>query len=237
MTSGGGSRAPSPDSPSSGSGHAGEVLSTAASTLGLRLSGAQVDQLLRYRDQLAKWNGVYNLTALRDPGDMLTHHIVDSMAALPALLRQRSAVARVLDAGSGGGLPGVVWAICHPALQVVCVDAVGKKAAFVQQAAIALGLRHLQGVHARVEALPPQIRHTGFEVITSRAFASLADFCALSRDALSVGGLWMALKGKVPDDEISVLPDAVQVFHVEPLTVPGLDAQRCVIWLRPRPSA
>jgi 16S rRNA (guanine527-N7)-methyltransferase len=216
---------------------AAETVEAAALALGLKLSAGQVELLLRYRDQLAKWNGVYNLTALRDPDDMLTHHIVDSMAALPALLRQRSAVARVLDAGSGGGLPGVVWVICHPALQVLCVDAVGKKAAFVQQAAIALGLPHLQGLHARVEDLPTKVRGTGFEVITSRAFASLADFCALSKDALALGGLWMALKGKIPSDEMALLPSTIDVFHVEPLRVPGLQAERCVVWLRPRPSA
>jgi len=129
--------------------------------------------------------------------------------------------------GSGGGLPGVVIAIGCPDIDVTCVDAVGKKAAFVQQVAGALGLSNLHGRHGRVEAIAGP-----FDVVTSRAFASLADFTAWSDGALAEGGVWLAMKGRRPDDEIAALPPAVTVFHVEPLTVPGLEAERCLVWLR-----
>jgi 16S rRNA (guanine527-N7)-methyltransferase len=139
---------------------------------------------------------------------------------------------RLLDVGSGGGLPGVVVAITCPELDVSCVDTVGKKAAFIQQAAATLKLPHLHGVHARVETLRAD-EGAGFDVIASRAFASLADFTAWSRAALNPGGVWMAMKGKDPVDEIAALPADVAVFHVEPLSVPGLDAERCIVWLKP----
>ena len=205
----------------------------AAAQLAAPLSEAQALQLLAYRDRIAKWNKVYNLTALRDPAQMLSHHIVDSLAAVPPLqthLAQTGlAQARVLDVGSGGGLPGVVLAAALPQLDVTCVDTVGKKAAFVQQVAGELGLKNLHGVHSRVE----QMQAAPFDVITSRAFASLLDFVQLTREHLKPGGVWMALKGKRPDDEITALPADVAVFHVEPLAVPGLEAERCVVWLQP----
>jgi len=134
----------------------------------------------------------------------------------------------VLDVGSGGGLPGIVLAICRPELDVSCVDTVGKKAAFIQQVAVTLKLPNLRGIHARVETL------TGpFDVICSRAFASLPDFVSWSRGALAEQGVWMAMKGKHPQAEIEGLPVDVHVFHVEPLTVPGLDVERCMVWMRP----
>ena len=195
----------------------------------LELSEAQQRQLLGYLELLGKWNKVYNLTAVRDPAEMLTHHLLDSLSVITPLRRHTAGrPLRVLDVGSGGGLPGVVIAICCPELRVDCVDTVGKKAAFIQQAAGALGLPNLRGLHARVESLTD-----AYDVITSRAFASLADFSAWSRQALAEQGVWMAMKGKRPDDEIAVLPPEVAVFHVEQLTVPGLDAERCLIWLRP----
>ncbi len=178
---------------------------------------------------LERWNSVYNLTSVRTRDGMWTQHLADCLALIPALARRMTA-GRVLDVGSGGGLPGVVIAACLPAVEVVCVDAVGKKAAFVRQVAGELGLQNLQAVRARVE----QMRDGSFDVITSRAFASLADFVTLSRSLLAPDGAWLAMKGKVPDDEISSLPADVEVFHVEPLTVPGLDAQRCLIWLQSR---
>ncbi|RYF35653.1 MAG: 16S rRNA (guanine(527)-N(7))-methyltransferase RsmG, partial [Comamonadaceae bacterium] len=135
---------------------------------------------------------------------------------------------RLLDVGSGAGLPGVVLAICCPELQVDCLDAVGKKAAFVQQAGVTLGLSNLRGVHGRVEAVKD-----GYDIVSSRAFASLADFVQGSRGALAEGGVWLAMKGKVPADEIEALPRDVKVFHVEQLEVPGLQAERCIVWLRP----
>ena len=135
----------------------------------------------------------------------------------------------LLDVGSGGGLPGVVFAICCPDVDVSCVDTVGKKAAFIQQAAVALKLRNLHGVHARVETLS-----TPFDLISCRAFASLPDFVTWSRSALAAPhGVWLAMKGKHPEDEIAALPADVAVFHVEQLTVPGLDAERCIVWMKP----
>ena len=197
--------------------------------LGLNLSADQAAQLLAYVALIQKWNKVYNLTALRDPADMLTHHLLDSLTAVAPLRRHtQGQPVRVLDVGSGGGLPGVVLAICMPELQVTCVDTVAKKAAFVQQVAASLKLPNLRGVHARVESLTDP-----YPVICSRAFASLPDFVTWSRAALADGGVWMAMKGKHPQDEIDALPADVRVFHVEPLAVPGLDVERCMVWMRP----
>ena len=213
------------------------TLREGANALGLDLSEAQITQLLDFLALLQKWNKVYNLTAVRDPQEMLTHHLLDSLAAVPPLRRhvaqrgQGSAArpgARLLDVGSGGGLPGVVFAICCPEVDVSCVDTVAKKAAFIQQAAGTLGLSNLHGIHARVETLAGP-----FDVVSCRAFAALADFTAWSRQALAPHGVWLAMKGKHPHDEIAALPADVSVFHVEQLTVPGLQAERCILWLRP----
>jgi 16S rRNA (guanine527-N7)-methyltransferase len=213
------------------SGDAEAVLRAGLSALGLSLSDAQVRQLLDYQSLIGKWNKVYNLTAVRDPAEMLTHHLLDSLAAVAPLQKHVQgrglAAASLLDVGSGAGLPGVVLAICCPNLAVTCVDTVGKKAAFIKQAALALGLGNLTGLHARVETLTQP-----FDVICSRAFASLADFTSWSQAALAPGGVWMALKGKQPAEELALLPPGVAVFNVEPLTVPGLDAERCIIWLQ-----
>ena len=208
-------------------------LAEGATALGLSLAPAQHAQLLAYLDLLAKWNKVYNLTAVRDPAEMLTHHLLDSLAVIAPLVRHaQGGAARVLDVGSGGGLPGVVIAICCPEMSVACVDAVAKKAAFVQQAAGVLGLSNLRGMHARVESITEP-----YDVITSRAFATLADFTQWSAGSLGEDGVWMAMKGKHPTDEMAGLPPSVAVFHVEQLTVPGLDAERCLIWMRPaKPS-
>jgi 16S rRNA (guanine527-N7)-methyltransferase len=197
--------------------------------LGLSLTDLQVGQLLDYLGLIAKWTKVYNLTAVRNPQEMLTHHLLDSLAAIPPLRRHTEGrTIRLLDVGSGAGLPGVVIAICCPEIAVSCVDTVAKKAAFIQQVAATLKLPNLKGVHARVESLAGP-----FDVISSRAFASLADFVNWSAGALGQGGAWLAMKGKHPADEIAALPTAVQMFHVEHLTVPGLDAERCIVWLRP----
>ncbi len=204
-------------------------LSAGVQALGLGLSADQQQRLLDYVAMIQKWNKVYNLTALRNPADMLTHHLLDSLTAVAPLARHtQGQPIRVLDVGSGGGLPGVVLAICMPELAVTCVDTVAKKAAFVQQVAATLKLPNLRGIHARVESLTEP-----YPVICSRAFASLPDFVTWSRSALAEGGVWMAMKGKHPQDEIAALPPETQVFHVEPLTVPGLDVERCMVWLRP----
>jgi 16S rRNA (guanine527-N7)-methyltransferase len=210
-------------------------LRSGADALGLALSDAQIKHLLDYAALIQKWNKVYNLTALRDPADMLTHHLLDSLTAISPLIRHTQGQStKVLDVGSGGGLPGVVLSICLPELQVTCVDTVAKKAAFVQQVAASLKLSNLRGLHARVETLTDP-----YQVICSRAFASLPDFVNWSRSALAEGGVWMAMKGKHPQGEIDALPADVKVFHVEPLTVPGLDVERCMVWMgsvQPDPS-
>ncbi|MFN3302426.1 MAG: 16S rRNA (guanine(527)-N(7))-methyltransferase RsmG [Roseateles sp.] len=206
-----------------------EALEAAASQLGLELSASQVDQLLAYLALLQKWNKVYNLTAVRDPAQMLSHHLIDSLSVIGPLTTH-GAPSRLMDVGAGGGLPGVVIAICCPGTDVTCVDAVAKKATFIQQVAAELKLPNLHGVHSRVEQLSTE----PFGVITSRAFASLVDFTSLTRQHLAPGAVWLAMKGQHPADEIAALPADVDVFHVEPLAVPGLDAQRCIVWMRPR---
>ena len=197
--------------------------------LQLELTDAQLGQLLDYLELLQKWNRVYNLTAVRDPQEMLTHHLLDSLAAVRPLQRhvEQNGARTLLDVGSGGGLPGVVFAICCPELQVSCVDTVGKKAAFIQQAAAGLRLTNLRGIHARVEKLTDT-----YDVVSSRAYATLKDFTDWSEQALTNDGVWLAMKGKEPVVEMAQLSAGVEVFHVEQLTVPMLDAQRCIVWIR-----
>ncbi|WP_426390969.1 16S rRNA (guanine(527)-N(7))-methyltransferase RsmG [Variovorax sp. R-27] len=204
-----------------------DTLRAGAAAMGVALSDLQGEQLLAYGTLMLKWNKVYNLTALRDPASVLTHHLLDSLAAVAPLQREWAGKGKLLDVGSGGGLPGVVIAIMRPDLEVSCLDAVAKKAAFVQQVAAELELTNLRGLHARVESLVGS-----YEVISSRAFASLPDFFNGSMNLLAPGGVWLAMKGKVPTDELAALPKDVAVFHVEQLTVPGLDAERCIVWAR-----
>ena len=204
-----------------------DTLAAAAATLGLSVSTGQSAQLLDFVELLTRWNRTYNLTAIRDPVNMLTQHVVDCLAVVPALRREGRG-GRILDVGSGGGLPGLVFAVLEPAIDVTCADSVGKKAAFVRQAAAALGLHNLHSEHARVEAL----KAAPFDLITSRAFATLQTFVTLTAPLLKEGGVWMAMKGKTPAEEIDALPRSVEVFHVEPLRVPGLEAERCLVWMR-----
>jgi 16S rRNA (guanine527-N7)-methyltransferase len=201
--------------------------------LQLELSEQQINQLLNYQAMIGKWTKVYNLTSVRDPAEMMTHHLLDSLSVVPALQRHLLGAglaqgSRLLDVGSGAGLPGVVIAICCPAVDVTCVDTVAKKAAFIKQAALALKLTNLAGLHARVESIAQP-----FNVVCSRAFASLADFTQWSAGALAPQGVWMAMKGKYPSDELEALTKKIAMFHVEQLKVPGLNAERCVLWLRP----
>jgi 16S rRNA (guanine527-N7)-methyltransferase len=208
------------------------VLADIAGQLGVTLPADASERLLRYLDLLQRWNATYNLTAVRDPAEMLTQHVADCLAVIGPMRQALGAITapRVLDVGSGGGLPGVVVAALCPDWQVVCVDTVGKKAAFIQQVALELKLPNLRAEHARVEKLSAG----RFDLVTSRAFASLADFVRLTRHHLAEQGVWMAMKGKHPDDELRELPADVDVFHVEQLAVPGLQAERCLVWLRPR---
>ena len=207
------------------------ALQDAATQLALDVSDSQVDALLGYLALLQRWNATYNLTSVREPEQMLTHHLADCLAVVVPLRRQTgTGPMRLLDVGSGGGLPGAVIALLNPGIDVTCVDSVGKKAAFVQQVAGELRLRNLHAQHARVE----QMKAEPFDVVTSRAFASLADFARLTRQHLAADGAWMAMKGKPPTDEIAQLPGNIEVFHVEQLDVPGLDAERCLVWMRPK---
>jgi 16S rRNA (guanine527-N7)-methyltransferase len=194
--------------------------------LALPLEAAATDRLLGYLALLARWNRVYNLTAVRDPAQMLTQHLLDSLAVIAPLQHRRPEPGRLLDVGSGAGLPGVVIAIALPAWQVVCIDAVAKKARFVQQVATELGLPNLVAEHGRVESASA----APFDVITSRAFASLANFVALTETRLTEDGLWLAMKGRRPDDEIAALPAGIRAV-IEPLQVPGLGAERCLVWM------
>jgi 16S rRNA (guanine527-N7)-methyltransferase len=207
------------------------ALQAAASQLALEVSATQADALLGYLALLQRWNATYNLTSVREPAQMLTQHLADCLAVIGPLRRQSAAAGplRLLDVGSGGGLPGVVIAILNPATDVTCVDTVGKKAAFVQQTAGELRLRNLHAQHARVE----QLKAAPFDVVTSRAFASLVDFTQLTRQHLVADGVWMAMKGKPSTDELAGLPADIAVFHVEQLAVPGLKAERCLVWMRP----
>ena len=207
------------------------ILSDAAKHLNIKLAAHTIEQLLDYLALISKWNKVYNLTAVRDPEEMMTHHLLDSLAAVAPLQLHLAGAglassANLLDVGSGAGLPGVVMAICCPQLGVTCVDTVAKKATFIKQVALELKLPNLAGLHARIENITQP-----YDVICSRAFASLTDFTQWSAGALAPQGIWMAMKGKHPADELAALPAGVDVFHVEPLQVPGLQAERCIVWM------
>lgn len=204
------------------------TLSQGAAALGLSLSDAQLDRLLAYQALLAKWNKVYNLTALRDPAQMLTHHLLDSLAAVSAFADAR----QVLDVGAGGGLPGIVLAIwaaeAQPQMRITLVDTVQKKTAFLTQVKAQLQLGNVTVLHARVEQLPVTQQ---FDVITSRAFAELKDFVDWSHHLLADGGQYIALKGVLPAQEIEVLPAGWRVHETRSLQVPGLEAERHLIFI------
>lgn len=190
--------------------------------LQLALTDGQIGQLMGYLSLLSKWNSVYNLTAVRDPAQMVTQHLLDVLAAVPAFDGAKA----MLDVGAGGGLPGIVLAIVRPELQVSMVDTVHKKTAFLTQAKTELGLKNVAVHTTRVEQL--RVPHK-FDVITSRAFAELADFINWSGHLLAQGGRFIAMKGVLPVDEIGRLPDGWIVAEVRPLHVPGLDAARHLI--------
>lgn len=204
------------------------TLEEGAQAMGLALSAAQIDKLMAYQALLAKWNKVYNLTALRDPAQMVTHHLLDSLSAVSAF----AGAQRVLDVGAGGGLPGIVLAIwaaeAQPQMQITLVDTVSKKTAFLNQVKAQLHLGNVTVLHARVEQLPVEQQ---YDVITSRAFAELKDFVTWSNHLLQQGGKYIALKGVLPQEEIDRLPAGWKVQQVQPLQVPGLDAERHLIFM------
>ncbi|MEK6422820.1 MAG: 16S rRNA (guanine(527)-N(7))-methyltransferase RsmG [Burkholderia gladioli] len=204
------------------------LLTEGLASLDIALDEAQVTKLLDYVALLGKWNAVYNLTAIRDPRQMMIQHILDSLSIVPHLRGLKATTA--LDVGSGGGLPGIVLAIVFPHWQVTLNDIVHKKSAFQTQAKAELKLANLSVVTGRVETLRPGHEVPGqFDVIVSRAFADLSDFVALARHLVAPGGAIWAMKGVQPDDEIARLPEGSQVRQTIRLAVPALDAERHLI--------
>ena len=198
-----------------------EQLSAGIHALDLDVSMEAREKLLAYLQLMSKWNRVYNLTALRNPGEWVTHHLLDSLAVMPHM---RGPV--VVDVGSGAGLPGLVLAIVRPDWQVISIEAVDKKAAFQRQVAAELALANVKMEGGRVESV---VLDGGADTIVSRAFSNLADFVNLTRHLLKPGGRWVAMKGKKPEEEIARLPEDVGVMGIVPLNVPGLSAERCVV--------
>ena len=204
-------------------------LADGIAALGLALPQETVDRLLAFGELLLKWNKVYNLTAIRNPQELITHHLLDSLAVLPYL----ETLNRLADIGSGGGLPGVVLAIVRPGLIVSSIETVGKKASFQQQAKIELGLGNFSVVNKRVEQVQAEALPGGApEGVISRAFSSMADFVALSGHLAAEGGALYAMKGVHPRDEIAALPAGWAVTETHALNVPGLDAERHLLIIR-----
>jgi 16S rRNA (guanine527-N7)-methyltransferase len=202
-----------------------QQLAAGIAAFGLKLPEGAEAKLLAYLALLDKWNRVYNLTAVRDAERMVSHHLLDSLAAAPFFQGET-----VLDVGSGGGLPGIPLAIVRPELRVTLIDSIGKKTAFLLQVKAELGLANLQVVTGRVEDFRPE---TGFDVVTSRAFSDLREFVTLTRHLLIPGGHWLAMKGLYPNEEIAQLPAGVKVSADHVLVVPGLEASRHLIVLEP----
>ena len=206
----------------------GQVLSEGIAEMQLAVTPAQQEQLLDYLALMFKWNSVYNLTSLRDPMQMVTHHLLDSLAAVPAIADARN----ILDVGSGGGLPGIVLAIVYPDLNVSMIDTVHKKTAFLTQVKAQLALSNATVYTMRVEDLKRE-GDARFDVITSRAFADLSDFINWSAHLLAEGGRYIALKGTAPKDEQERVPQAWRVSDVKPLQVPRLGAERHLVYIEP----
>ncbi|MDR2213327.1 MAG: 16S rRNA (guanine(527)-N(7))-methyltransferase RsmG [Pseudomonadales bacterium] len=203
-------------------------LASGIEQLGLRLPGSATAQLFAYLEQLHKWNRVFNLSGIRDPDVMLTHHLFDSLSLLPHIDG-----ARVVDVGTGAGLPGLPLAICLPEVEFILIDSISKKTRFIFQTITQLRLANVEVVHARVE---DYLAEPAVDIVTSRAFSSLTDFITSCRHLLHQrpGARLLAMKGRMPDDELLALPDDFHLYASHALTVPGLDAERCVLDLRPR---
>lgn len=199
--------------------------------LRLDLPAVAIKHLLRYRAELAHWNRAYNLTAVRDARGMVVRHLLDAAAALPSLSATLSVPgARALDVGSGAGVPGIVWGIAHPGCEITLLDSNGKKARFLRHAARVLALDNLKVAEARVEEWNDA---PGYDLITSRAFASLGDFLLGTRHLLAPGGQWAALKGKLAAEELAAVPAEFHIRETLRLQVPGLDEVRHLVTVRP----
>jgi 16S rRNA (guanine527-N7)-methyltransferase len=211
-----------------------ERLVQALGVLGLHATPHQQAVLLRYLSELLRWNKTYNLTAIRDPDQALVHHIFDSLSLVnpvrEVLASHPTEVSSIVDVGSGGGLPGVILAIMLPSVQITCVDAVEKKSMFVRQMASVLALPNLTAQHARIETLEP----LQSAIVTSRAFASLEDFALLAGRHVREGGVLLAMKGRPPTEEINALQTLTSwaAHTVQPLIVPELESQRCLVWMQ-----
>lgn len=197
-------------------------LARGAAALGLDLAPQAQDKLLRYLGLLQKWNKVYNLTAIRGPEQMLTHHLLDSLSVVPHIW-----AGRWLDVGCGAGLPGLVMAMARPDCQVVLLDSNSKKTSFVQQAIIELQLQNAQVFCARAEEWG---QGETFDGIISRAFAEMADFVAATRHLLASGGRWAAMKGHI-EQELKALPPEIRIEQTIALQVPGLTGARSLVIL------
>ena len=195
-------------------------------SMGLSLTTAQQLLLLEYVALLKKWNSTYNLTALRDEHTMISHHVLDSLTLLPYIQHAQT----LMDVGSGGGMPGIPTVICRPDLQITLRDANTKKSSFLQQAVIELGLHNVSVASGRVEAMHDK----KVDVVTSRAFAELADFISLTKHLLNENGYWAAMKGVYPYEELEHVPASVVVEKVDKLTVPMLNAERHMVIMRPQ---
>lgn len=207
------------------------LLIKSSKNLGLNISDHQYDQLMDYLALFIKWNKAYNLSAIRNPRDMVVLHLLDSLAVAPSLLERTAGfnTARILDVGTGGGLPGIPLAILFPEIQFTLLDSAGKKMRFLFQVATSLGLDNVVVENQRAEAFqPPQT----FDLIISRAFASLDDFVACSQHLLSENGVFWAMKGQKPEDELSEISKHYIVSNIQSLDVPGLDAERCLVELQ-----
>ena len=202
-----------------------DQLAAGIAQMRLDIAPAQQQKLLAYLALLQKWNKIYNLTALRDPAQMVSHHLLDSLTLLPYLTQAQS----MIDVGSGGGMPASPAAICRPDLRITLVDANSKKTSFLRQAAIELGLDNIAVSSSRVEELSDQRA----DIVTSRAFAELADFVQLTRHLLGDNGHWAAMKGVYPAEEIFRLPPDIQAYQIDKIHVPTLNAERHIVLLRP----
>ena len=205
--------------------HPARQLAAGIAAMKLDIGEPQQQKLLAYLALLQKWNKTYNLTALRDEAKMVSHHLLDSLTLLPYIRNAQT----LADIGSGGGMPGIPAAICRPDLQITLVDANTKKTAFLQQAAIELGLDNVSVFAGRVENL-----HQTADIVTSRACAELADFVSLTRHLLHENSIWAAMKGAYPQDELFRLPENVEAYQTDRLSVPMLDAERHMVLLRPK---